>query len=97
MDKWNIQEAFVIKRPSFFYEAEVRAITCLPDHHISKKVFSKLDMERETKPISRQRSIDPNELTKQQDWEHIMIASQFLYHMLQSLIVFGNKQNYMKN
>jgi hypothetical protein len=63
MDEWNIYEAFVIKRPSFFYEAEIRAITCLPDDHVGKKVFSKLDMEKKKKPISRQRFVDPTELT----------------------------------
>ncbi|HEY6886015.1 MAG TPA: hypothetical protein VI278_18440 [Nitrososphaeraceae archaeon] len=63
MNEWNILEAFVIKRPSFFYEAEIRAITCLPDNHIGKKVFSKLDMEGEKKPISRQHSVDQTELT----------------------------------
>jgi hypothetical protein len=63
MDEWNILEAFVIKRPYFSYEDEIRAITCLSDDHIGKRVFSKLDMEREKKPISRQRSVDPTELT----------------------------------
>ena len=28
---------------------------------------------------------------REQDWEHTMIASQLLYHTVQSLIVFGNK------
>jgi hypothetical protein len=63
MDEWNIHEAFVIKRPSFFYESEIRAITCLPDDNIDKNVSYKFDVEREKKPISRQRSVDPTELT----------------------------------
>jgi hypothetical protein len=30
-------EEFVIKRKSFEYENEIRAITCLPDHHLGSK------------------------------------------------------------
>jgi hypothetical protein len=38
MDKWNdILEAFIIKRKSFEYENEIRAITCLPDHQLDSK------------------------------------------------------------
>jgi hypothetical protein len=63
MDEWNIHEAFVIKRPSFFYESAIRAITCLPDDHIDKNISCKFDVEREKKPISPQRFVDPTELT----------------------------------
>jgi hypothetical protein len=38
-----------------------------------QKVFSKLDMERETKPISRQRSIDPNELTSNGKYVKVIV------------------------
>src|SRR5437870_10540134 len=80
MDEWNILEAFVIKRPSFFYEAEIRAITCLPDDHIGKKVFSKLDMEREKIPISRQRFVDPTELTK--NGKYVKVHLEKLINMI---------------
>ena len=63
MNEWNIHEAFVIKRPSFFYESEIRAITCLPDDHIDKNISCKFDVEREKKPISPQCFVDPTELT----------------------------------
>jgi hypothetical protein len=63
MNEWNILEAFVIKRPSFSHENEIRAITCLPDDKVGKKVFSNSDIEREKKSPSIPRVVDPVELT----------------------------------
>ncbi len=52
MDEWNYLEAFVIKRPSFFYEAEIRAITCLPDNHIGKNILGSSSSNTITNPFA---------------------------------------------
>lgn len=63
MDEWNIFEAFAIKRPSFSYEAEIRAVTCLPDNNTGNSVLSKLNIERKANSPSHQRLSNPAELT----------------------------------
>ncbi|MDQ3872130.1 MAG: hypothetical protein M3258_00780 [Thermoproteota archaeon] len=38
MDEWNnLFKGFLIKRKSFEYENEIRALTCLPDDHLGSK------------------------------------------------------------
>jgi hypothetical protein len=38
MEEWNnLFKGFLIKRKSFEYENEIRALTCLPDHHLGNK------------------------------------------------------------
>ncbi len=46
IDEWNIFEAFAIKRPSLSYEAEIRAVVCLPYNNIGNTVLLKLNIER---------------------------------------------------
>jgi hypothetical protein len=63
MDEWNdVFEAFLIKRKSFEYENEIRAATCLPDHHMgSKRALNALDREK----VSSLNScvVNPREMT----------------------------------
>jgi hypothetical protein len=80
MDEWNIFEAFVIKRPSFSYEAEIRAVTCLPDNNIGSKVLSKLDMEGEANSPSHQRLSNPTELTK--DGKYVKVDLEKLINLV---------------
>ena len=47
MNEWNTYEAFVIKRKSFEYEQEVRAVTLLPVPDSLETVLGKVAMLRE--------------------------------------------------
>jgi Protein of unknown function (DUF2971) len=55
VNEWNdVFQAFLIKRKSFEYENEIRAVTCLPDHHhhSGKDVLDAVDEEKVRSPKS---------------------------------------------
>ena len=64
-NKWNPFEAFVIKRKSFEYENEVRAITCLPlNGHIDDgKLPSEQIGQKEVSAVDQPLAMDPKDLT----------------------------------
>ena len=55
MDEWNnLFKGFLIKRKSFEYENEIRALTCLPDDHLmSKRATITGDVEKVSSPKRR--------------------------------------------
>jgi len=63
MNEWNnLFQAFVTKRKSFEYENEIRAVTCLPDNHLSSEWIAKA--ANKEKPSSFKLGIvKPRELT----------------------------------
>jgi hypothetical protein len=64
MNEWNdLFQAFVTKRKSFEYENEIRAVTCLPDDNVNRKLLANKATEGSNVFSSRERTIIPNELT----------------------------------
>lgn len=64
MNEWNdLLQAFVTKRKSFEYENEIRAITCLPDDHLTSEWIVQTK-NREKVAWSKPRSVNPRELTE---------------------------------
>jgi hypothetical protein len=64
MNEWNdLFQAFVTKRKSFEYENEIRAVTCLPDDNVNRKLLANKATEGNNVFSSRERTIIPNELT----------------------------------
>src|SRR5918997_971403 len=69
--EWNnLFQAFVTKRKSFEYENEIRAVTCLPDEHLSSDYILKTANREEaffssssSSSSSRPRVINPRDLT----------------------------------
>jgi hypothetical protein len=65
--EWNnLFQAFVTKRKSFEYENEIRAVTCLPDEHLSSDYILKTANREEaffSSPSPRPRVINPRDLT----------------------------------
>jgi hypothetical protein len=67
--EWNnLFQAFVTKRKSFEYENEIRAVTCLPDEHLSSEYILKTANGEEaffssSSSSSRPRVINPRDLT----------------------------------
>lgn len=65
----NLFQAFVTKLKSFEYENEIRAVTCLPDDHLSREYIIKIANREEAlfssspPSSSRQRVINPGDLT----------------------------------
>ena len=63
LDEWNnIFQAFVTKRKSFEYENEIRAITCLPDNHVSSEWIIKTSNKEKVSSF-KPRFVNPRELT----------------------------------
>jgi hypothetical protein len=58
----NLFQAFVTKRKSFEYENEIRAVTCLPDDHMSSQWIVK-KANRERVSSSKGRILNPADLT----------------------------------
>lgn len=74
-DEWNLFKAFVIKRKSFEYENEIRAITFLPaDGQLGdSRAFNKSGKEKgETSPARQlPPAIDPKDLTDKGKYVHV--------------------------
>ncbi len=63
MNEWNnLFQAFVTKRKSFEYENEIRAVTCLPDYHLSSEHIVKTGT-RERVSTSKSHIVNPKVLT----------------------------------
>ena len=71
MTKWNVYQAFIIKRKSFEHEHELRAITSLPETGFGDPILTESDKLLERISPAPKGELDPAQLTDSGKYVHV--------------------------